>query len=239
MAWRPVERLQTGPATPLAAHIASLTVGGTDRVDLNIAALNSHDGTSAFRILVTPVPVVCANTQSAALSNHESSFSIRHTRNANSAVQTAREALGLTFTYVDAFQVEAERLIQQSMTDAAFDALIDATFGKTQAEATKRVRESERRRRSRLHWLFADADTQASIRDTAWAGYQAVAEYVDHYAPVRAKGDEATARATRVLTSDDPDRMKTWDLEGADDNLPDPVEPDSDQRATQQPVRVG
>ena len=51
------------------------------------------------------------------------------------------------------------------MTDAVFDALIDATFGKTQAEATKRVPESERRRRSRLHWLFADADTPASIRD--------------------------------------------------------------------------
>ena len=50
------------------------------------------------------------------------------------------------------------------MTDAVFDALIDATFGKTQAEATKRVPESERRR-SRLHWLFADADTPASIRD--------------------------------------------------------------------------
>ena len=45
MARRPVEGLQTGPATPLAAHIASLTVGGTDRVDLNIAPLNSHDGT--------------------------------------------------------------------------------------------------------------------------------------------------------------------------------------------------
>ena len=33
--------------------------------------------------------------------------------------------------------------------------------------------------------------------------------------------------------------LPTWDLEGADDNLPDPVEPDLDQRATQQPVRVG
>ena len=133
MAWRPVERLQTGPATPLAAHSASLTVGATDRVDLNIAPLNSHDGTSAFRILVAPVRAVCANTQSAALSNHESSFFIRHTRNANSAVQTAREALGLTFTYVHAFHIEAERLIQQSTTDAASDALVDATVGKTQA----------------------------------------------------------------------------------------------------------
>jgi hypothetical protein len=151
---------------------------------------------------------VCANTQSAALRNHESSFSIRHTRNAKAAVQAARDALGLTFTYVDAFQVEAERLIQQTMTDAAFDALIDATFGKAEANATKRVRETERRRRSRLHWLFADAETQAGIRDTAWAGYQAVAEYVDHYAPVRTKGDEQTARAARVLTSDDPNRIK-------------------------------
>ena len=35
-----------------------------------------------------------------------------------------------------------------------------------------------------------------------------MAEYVDHYAPVRTKGDEAAARAARVLTSDDPDRIK-------------------------------
>ena len=47
-----------------------LSIGGTDRVDLNIAALNSHDGTSAFRLLVTPVRVVCANTQHAALRDH-------------------------------------------------------------------------------------------------------------------------------------------------------------------------
>src|SRR3546814_19657659 len=93
------------------------------------------------------------------------------------------------------------------MTYTAFDALSDATFGKAEASATKRVRETECRRRSRLQWLFADAETQAGIRDTACAGYQAVAEYDDHYAPVRTKGDEHAARATRVLTRDDPDRF--------------------------------
>lgn len=186
----------------------SIKVGGSDRVDLNIAALNSHDGSSAFRILVTPVRVVCANTQSAALRDHEASFAIRHTRNAKAAVQAARDALGLTFSYVEQFEVEADRLIQQTMTDAAFDALIDATFGKTETSATKRTRDAERRRRTRLHWLFADADTQAGIRNTAWAGYQSVAEYVDHFAPVRSKADEAAARAARLLTSDDPDRIK-------------------------------
>ncbi|MDN5898473.1 MAG: DUF945 domain-containing protein [Brachybacterium sp.] len=186
----------------------SLTVGGSDRIDLNIAALNRHDGTGAFRILVTPVRVVCANTQSAALANHEASFSIRHTRNAKAAVQSAREALGLTFTYVEAFEAEAERMIQTSMNEAYFDALVSETFGLPDPDATTRTRQTERRRRARLHWLFADAPTQAAIRSTRWAGYQAIAEYLDHYAPVRSTGDHATARATRVLTSDDPNRIK-------------------------------
>jgi len=33
-------------------------------------------------------------------------------------------------------------------------------------------------------------------------------EYVDHFAPVRDKRDAATARATRMLTSDDPAKIK-------------------------------
>ncbi len=31
--------------------------------------------------------------------------------------------------------------------------------------------------------LFHDSPTQQTVRGTAWAGYQAVVEYVDHYAP--------------------------------------------------------
>ena len=57
----------------------TMKIGGTDRVDLNIAALNSHDGSSPFRILVTPIRVVCANTQAAAIRDHLSSFAVRHT----------------------------------------------------------------------------------------------------------------------------------------------------------------
>ena len=60
----------------------------------------------------------------------------------------------------------------------------------------------------------ADARTQANIRNTAWAGYQAIAEYVDHFAPVRTRQDKATARAARVLTTTEPTRIKTraWAL---------------------------
>lgn len=187
----------------------TILVGGVDELDLNIAALNSHDGNSAFRVLLTPVRVVCANTQAAALRNHVASVSIRHTTGANAAVTAARDALGLTFAYATAFQAEAECLLDTAMTDAAFDALIAAVFPPPADDAPERTRTSANRRRDTLAHLFHHAPTQSAIAGTAWAGYQAVVEYVDHYSPTRATGqDAATARAVRLLTTDGPTRTK-------------------------------
>lgn len=188
----------------------TVLVGRVDELDLNIAALNSHDGNSAFRLLVTPVRVVCANTQAAALRHHVASVSIRHTAGAKAAVTAARDALGLTFAYATAFQAEAERLLDTAMTDAAFDALIAAVFPPPAHDAPERTRTSATRRRETLAHLFHHAPTQRAIAGTAWAGYQAVVEYVDHYAPARANGqdDAATARAVRLLTTDGPTRTK-------------------------------
>ena len=187
----------------------SLAIGGHDRVDLNIAALNGHDGNNAFRLLITPVRVVCANTQAAAIRDHVASWSIRHTRNAKTAVQQARAALGLTYAYVEAFQAEAERMIEAEMDRAAFAQLIEASFGKTPADASPRTLTGVKKRDHTLRQLFTYADTQAEIRGTAWAGYQALAEYVDHFAPIRGAAQNAQeARATRVLTSEEPGHIK-------------------------------
>jgi hypothetical protein len=65
-----------------------------------------------------------------------------------------------------------------------------------------------RRRQASLAHLWHDAATQSGIAGTAWAAYQSVVEYVDHFAPVRDKADAATARALRLLTTDEPARIK-------------------------------
>jgi hypothetical protein len=123
-------------------------------------------------------------------------------------VAAARDALGLTFAYAEAFEAEAERLIQTTLTDGAFEDLIEATFGPLDPDASERTKQADADRHDVLSSLFHDAETQAGIRGTAWAGYQAVAEYVDHYAPVRAKGNAAAVRASRLLTSDAPTKTK-------------------------------
>src|SRR4029434_839028 len=40
---------------------------GFDAVELSLAAMSSHDGSAAWRVIVTPVRIVCANTQRMAL----------------------------------------------------------------------------------------------------------------------------------------------------------------------------
>jgi len=159
-------------------------------------ALNSHDGTSAFRLLVSPVRVVCANTQALALRRAQSSFSIRHTSGTRGNIAQAREALSLTFKYAEVFEREAEQMIAQSLTDAQFAQIIGKLW--TTESESKRSATITANRADVLTGLFADAPTNANIRGTRWAGYQAITEYLDHFAPVQ--GGTDTARAERVAS---------------------------------------
>ena len=187
----------------------TMKVGGVDDVDVNIAALNSHDGSSTFRVMVTPIRVVCANTQRAALRRNHGMISIRHTTNAKAMVSQAREALGLTFEYVEDFEAQAEQLVNTTMTEAGFIDLSRAVFGTPPVDASKRTATSAKKREQALLALWSDAATQATVRGTAWAGYQAVVEYVDHHAPVRSTDRPADqARAERLLTTSGPNQAK-------------------------------
>jgi phage/plasmid-like protein (TIGR03299 family) len=183
-----------------------ILVGGQDRVDLYLAASNSHDGTSPFTIYLTPIRVVCANTEHIAIKRANHIFKIRHTSGAGTRIQKAREILGMSFKYVEEFEKEAEKLINAELTTTEFDRIIKAVFPPSASDST-RSKNSEGKRRDDLLGLFNSAATQANIRGTRWAGYNAITEYVDHTAPVKGKGDRDLLRANRALTS--PDVIKT------------------------------
>ena len=169
-----------------------MMVGGVDRVDSYLAAVNSHDGTSSFQMMVTPVRIVCQNTLNAALRGASNTFRARHTRGISQAViNEARAALDLTFGYLDAFQAEAEALINTTMTQTEFERMVAQAFlpsedapDATQTRAANKV--------DQMVELFADASTHEGVRNTAWAGYNALAEWADHYLPTR--GDDRDAQ---------------------------------------------
>lgn len=162
-----------------------LKVGGVDAIENYISAINSHDGSSSFILMTTPVRVVCANTLNMAFGNHSHMFRVRHTSGAQKLlIQQAREALDLTFQYLEGFQEQAEMLIQTTMTQSQFEAIIEKEFGAPKDSASSTVTRTEAKLEKMAH-LFAEASTQKGIRDTAWAGLNAMTEWADHFSPTR------------------------------------------------------
>jgi phage/plasmid-like protein (TIGR03299 family) len=190
----------------------TMNVAGTDKLDLYIAGLNSHDGTSAYQLLITPVRIVCANTQNYALRNFVNKHSIRHTKSAKAKIEQARQALGLSFAYLEEFQAEAERMLDTAMTEAAFVDIIGQIWP-VDDEPSKRGATIAAERTGKLTELFSVAATQAPIRDTNWAGLQAVTEYLDHFGSVR-NGDasEESHRAERAIVGTTQLRQAAFDL---------------------------
>lgn len=175
---------------------ATMTVGGVDDIDLYLAATNGHDGTAALRVDVTPVRIVCANTQRAAFARSRGHYSFRHTSGAKGRIEDARQALRLTWRYCETFQAEADRMINETLTNAEFDEIVSRLWP-LPSNPGQRTKTNHERRHRDLRYLYEAADTQRRIRGTRWAGYQAITEYLDHKAP--AKNDQI--RANRVLTS--------------------------------------
>ncbi|MER5402622.1 DUF932 domain-containing protein [Streptomyces sp. NPDC002599] len=179
----------------------TLTIGGNDDVDLYIAASNSHDGGSAFRIIVTPVRVVCANTLRAAIQGARSSFVVRHTAGAKSRIAQARSALGLTFKYAEEFERTAQRMIEAEMALSELKSVVEELWP-VKVDDSPRKKTNQRQRWATISSLFEHAGTQAGIRGTRWAGYNALTEYANHVAPAQGKTDaeKAAARAERVIS---------------------------------------
>lgn len=185
--------------------------GGKDPVDMYIAALNSHDGSSAFRFMVTPVRIVCANTQAAAISRAKSTFSIRHTSGASSYISEAREALGIATEYFARFEEAAQQLVDTPMDFDESRKFFEQLTGVGEKGITERTKGTRERLFDGLNvTLRQSIALDDALRQTRWGAYNAVTEWFDHHAPVRgAEGDAAEqARAVRALTSSDTTKLK-------------------------------
>lgn len=183
----------------------NIRVGGSDRVDNYIVLMTSHDGSTSTIFMITPVRVVCENTLNLALGQHSNFFRVRHTVGADKImIQQAREALDFTFDYLDEFQTEAEQLINTTLTQNRFEEIIAREFGAPEDAPNSTITRTDNKL-DQMAQLFADAHTQAGIRDTAWAGLNALTEWYDHFSPVRGAGasSEEVLRSRKALL--DPD----------------------------------
>lgn len=177
-----------------------IPTGGVDVTDLYLVVLNSHDGQSAMRVLITPVRVVCKNTQTLALHRAVSSFSIRHTTGATNAIAEARRTLGLTWRYCAEFEEEMQRLLA-----TPFEREQSVDYFKQVFEVIDTDKLTERQVKGRTEHVDACIDllgapTNTMVAGTAYAALNAVTEHIDWTWDVRGKGaDQDKGKALRVV----------------------------------------
>jgi phage/plasmid-like protein (TIGR03299 family) len=166
---------------PMSMTLTTPT-GNQDVTDFYLAAMNSHDGNGPFRVRITPVRVVCANTWNAAVRRSVSTWSIRHTTNALKSIEEARQSLGVAFAYISEFQDEADAMMAAAADEDFARRTLTDIFKVDDADTEK----AENRRLAhvgRTLELFTSSPTLNGTGGTRFGLYNAVTEYVDHLWP--------------------------------------------------------
>lgn len=157
--------------------------GVADKVKTYLVANTSHDGTLAISGMLTPVRVVCGNTQAAAMKNHIQRFTIRHTESALGRIAEARDGMLKLYGWLDAFEEEAKSLIQTDITKAQFDEIILRAYPMPDKDAKGSMKKWETKQ-DLLQELYT-APTNVMIAGTAWGAYQTLTEHLDYFSSPR------------------------------------------------------
>jgi phage/plasmid-like protein (TIGR03299 family) len=170
--------------------------GANDKVVTYLVVSTSHDGSSGITAAITPVRVVCQNTLNLAIKSTKQSFKIRHTQTVDGKIVAAREALGLTFGYMDSFEKEARQLFEAKISDVKFNEIITAIYPKPTEEAKGSVKKWENKL-DILNDLYFHSPTVETVKGTAWGAFNALTERLDYFRTERkGKSETMTAAAS-------------------------------------------
>lgn len=176
----------------------SIKVGGEDSVDIYIGALNAHDASMPFTVVTTPIRWECQNMINFSLRRASNRFTVRHSgAGLQGQAAEARRVLDLVYEYNEAFEEAAQRLVDATMTEIQFEEIIARTYG-PKADSGLAAQSRAEARVGQMVTLFSEAGTNDAIRNTAWAGFNAVTEYYDWFSDTRSE-DPEKQRAVKSL----------------------------------------
>lgn len=154
-----------------------------DKVEPYICFTNTHDGTSAIRVCMTPIRVVCNNTLNCALQTAERKWSTAHRGDVMGRLEQARETLQLAEQYLVALDETADRLANEKMTEGDIDYALNVMFPLAE-DATDRQKKTVEEAKNEIIVCMLRPDI-AQFLNTKWGFINAVSDYVGHSEPAR------------------------------------------------------
>lgn len=166
----------------LLAKMPTKNIVGDD-VEPYMFFSNSHDGSGAIKIGMTPIRVVCQNTLNMAMNTAKRQWSAKHVGDMQSKLEEAKHCLMMADEYMTNLDIEADKLANKKLYEDQIEEILDAMFP-VDENATDRKKNNVLEFRQTF-WKAYDMPDIAKFKDTAWKAVNAMSDVVTHSTPKR------------------------------------------------------
>lgn len=116
--------LASGKRVWMLAKMENTTIA-EENIDPYLVFTNSHDGTGAIRVAITPIRVVCQNTLNLALNRASRHWSCVHKGDIQNKLEEARYTLSNADKYMKALEEEFGELKLKKVSDKQVDVMVE------------------------------------------------------------------------------------------------------------------
>ena len=176
--------LQGGKKVWLLAHMPHEYIISGERISPYLLFSNTHDGSGAIKVALTPIRVVCNNTLNLALATAKRSWSMIHTGDIKGKMSEARDTLFMAEKYMDSLGKEFENLRLKKLTDKQVMDFIEillpmeSDLSDQQTKNIKKLQEDMKMR-------YFDAPDLQDVGKNAYRFINAVSDFATHAEPIR------------------------------------------------------
>lgn len=176
--------LQNGKKVWLLARLPGKYKILDDEVTPYMVFSNSHDGSGAIKVAMTPIRVVCNNTLNLAINTSKRIWSTIHTGDINSKLGEAMKTLLLAENYMSELNYEAHYLNRNTIDDKKIIEFIE-TLIPLPDNASKIQEKNISLLRDDMKLRYFDAPDLIDLPKTSWRFINAVSDFATHTTPLR------------------------------------------------------
>ena len=174
--------LRNGKSTFMLAKLPEKKILG-DEFGNYVCFTNTHDGTGAVKVCMTPVRVVCNNTLNLALNTSKRIWTCKHMGRMEDKLHEAEVTLGLAEQYMDDLSVVAERLANVSLNNDEIRAIVEEMFPMND-DSPERTKANMQKAKTEFMVAYYMPDIE-KFRNTAWGILNAASDWMSHSSPQR------------------------------------------------------
>lgn len=176
--------LAGGKIVWMLARLPEKYIISGDAIEPYLVFCNSHDGSGAIRVAMTPVRVVCQNTLNLALKGASRVWSARHTGNVMSRMDEARETLQLANAYMSQLGRSINELQAKKLTDKKVLAMIDSLYPVSE-DLSEMQKKNNLKQKETLKMCYFDAPDLQGVGKNGYRFINAVSDMAYHGKPLR------------------------------------------------------